>query len=90
MSARPDVLALACEQGGYDLRSLEAGYRLAKNATMLAEVAGQQGDARLTTWRNLVPSITALAEHMGYMVTDFEPVGDPAGVSIVLTPKVSA
>lgn len=84
----PDLLVAAAESAGYDPDSFAAGYRLSLNAKLLAEVAANQGQARLTTLATLRHPLEVLAAHVDYEVQDEGvPCADPAGVSLVLTPR---
>lgn len=69
MDDRPDVIGLACEAGGYDQRSFDAGYRLRGVNTLLADLAGMVAVGRVLVPNALVPALEALAAHVGYDAT---------------------
>lgn len=86
-SKRPDVFGIACQAGGYEIDSFEAGYRLSSNLKLLAEVMVSGAQARLTTWAPLQGALAAVAAGAGYVVEVEEGVTTAADVvSLVFTP----
>ncbi|MDZ7732227.1 MAG: hypothetical protein U5R31_03165 [Acidimicrobiia bacterium] len=84
MTDRPDPIALACEAGGHDRRSFEAGYRLRTIATLIGDTAGARGAAQITVPPDLVPSIEAFAASIGATVSLPDPDHDTPEACLVL------